>query len=75
MQSNVETFFVTDDGKDDEFVLYIQTFAATPEIDIPPAAPEVATVGNVPTSTPTVGSVPTSTPTVGNVPVHLPLLL
>ena len=61
MQSNVETFFVTDDGKDDEFVLYIQTFAATPEIDIPPAAPEVA---DTPSSQPTdhETSNPTSAP-------------
>ena len=64
MQSNVETFFVTDDGKDDEFVLYIQTFAATPEIDIPPAAPDV---GDIPVSASTGGSIPASTLTVGSV--------
>ena len=62
MQSNVETFYVTDDGNDDEFVLYIQTSAATPEIDIPPATPEGADTPSSPPTYPEQMSNPTSAP-------------
>ena len=62
MQSNVETFYVTDDGNDDEFVLYIQTSAATPEIDIPPATPEGADTPSFPPTYPEQMSNPASAP-------------